>query len=151
MKHESGKPFDSLESAHDFLRLLTEEIMQARRDVESDIEREADGPATRRRDALRVAAYNLKLAQQHLTKTTRIFNDLRSLRRLLFEERAAAASMPQKPAEKPAPKAPVVLPPPAPVLVGPPQVRPQPGAPLPISPASIPITAVKGRSARAGD
>jgi hypothetical protein len=42
---------------------------------------------SRRLDALRVAAYNVEKLEFHLSRSTRILNDLRSLRRLLFEER----------------------------------------------------------------
>jgi hypothetical protein len=43
-------------------------------------------------DALRVAAYNVEKLEFHLNRSSRILNDLRSLRRLLFEERAAQAA-----------------------------------------------------------
>jgi hypothetical protein len=43
-------------------------------------------------DALRLALYNLEKLEFHFHKSVRILNDLRSLRRLLFEERAGAGA-----------------------------------------------------------
>jgi hypothetical protein len=38
-------------------------------------------------DALRIALDNLEKLELHVNRSSRILNDLRSLRRLLFEER----------------------------------------------------------------
>jgi hypothetical protein len=119
MNHTAASPFDSIESAHDFVSLFVASVADAKREIESDIQREVNAPASRRLDALRLAAYNLEKLEQHVKKSRVILNDLRSLRRLLFEERAAAAgsSASAKPAPKVATAAPVVkpfLPPPLP-------------------------------------
>ena len=90
MKHASVSPFDSIESAHDFIGLFAEAVADAKRDIESDIQREEAANGSRRLDAFRLAAYNVEKLEQHLNKSRRILNDLRSLRRLLFAERAAA-------------------------------------------------------------
>jgi predicted nuclease of restriction endonuclease-like RecB superfamily len=89
MNHASGSPFDSIESAHDFVSLFSDSVADAKREIESDIQRELTSNAPRRLDALRLAAYNLEKLELHLGQSRRILNDLRSLRRLLFEERAA--------------------------------------------------------------
>jgi hypothetical protein len=122
MNHASGSPFDSIESAHDFVTLFSDSVADARRDIESDIQRELTSNAPRRLDALRLAAYNLEKLEQHLNKSRRILNDLRSLRRLLFEERAATRPpASSKPAQKAAPGAqirkPELPPRPAPTLM----------------------------------
>ena len=118
MNHASGSPFESIESAHDFVALFTDSVADAKRDIESDIQRELTADASRRLDALRLAAYNLEKLEMHLSKSRRILNDLRSLRRLLFQERAAVAAAPaqKKTAEKPfvAPSVKPFLPPPLP-------------------------------------
>jgi len=118
MKHVTAGPFDSIESAHDFVSLFFDSVADAKRDIESDIQREAAAPASRRLDALRLAAYNLEKLEQHVKKSRVILNDLRSLRRLLFEERAAArAPGSAKPSQKAAPEAVVLtafMPPPLP-------------------------------------
>jgi hypothetical protein len=91
MKQESGSPFDSIESAHDFVRLLSEAVTEAKRDIDADIQRELSTHAPRRLEALRIASYGLEKLELHMNRSGRILNDLRSLRRLLFEERTASA------------------------------------------------------------
>jgi hypothetical protein len=77
--------FETLESAHDFVVLLGDTVAEAKRDLACDLQRESANP--RRLDALRLAAYNLGKLELHLNRSRRILNDLRTLRRLLFEER----------------------------------------------------------------
>jgi hypothetical protein len=80
-------PFDSIESAHSFLTLLRENVAEAKQELETDVQRASNSDTSRRLDALRIAAYKVEKLEFHLTRTSRILNDLRSLRRLLFEER----------------------------------------------------------------
>jgi hypothetical protein len=101
MNHVSASPFDSIENAHDFVRLFSEAVNEARKDVDSDIQREMGSNSSRRLVAFRLAAYNLEKLEQHLNKSRRILNDLRSLRRLLFEERAKAREAAKSTAAKP--------------------------------------------------
>ena len=77
--------FETLESAHDFVALLAETVAEAKRELERDVQREA--VPSRRLDALRIAAYNVDKLELHLKQSRRILNDLRTVRRLLFEER----------------------------------------------------------------
>jgi len=91
--------FESLESAYDFVALLAETVAEAKREVESDLQRES--ATSRRLDALRLTAYNIEKLEMHLSRSRRILNDLRTLRRLLFEERRktiSAEARHQKPA-----------------------------------------------------
>lgn len=81
--------FDSLESAHDFINLLAETTVEAKRELTIDIEGAA--VPSRRLDVLQVALYNLLKLELHVNRTSRILNDLRTLRRLLFEERRLQA------------------------------------------------------------
>lgn len=90
MTPETGIHFDSIESAHDFVTLLSQAVCDTRREIEADLERETTGNSPRRLEALRLASYTLKKLQIHTTRSARMLNDLRSLRRLLFEERKAA-------------------------------------------------------------
>lgn len=77
--------FETLESAHDFVKLLAKTVAETRRELEGDVCRES--VPSRRMDALRLAQYDLGKLDAHLTRSSRILNDLRTLRRLLFEER----------------------------------------------------------------
>lgn len=80
-------PFDTIESAQDFVRVLNETIIEARQEIQQDFERELELPPSRHRDALQIAVYNLEKLEKHMASCSRILNDLRSLRRLLFAER----------------------------------------------------------------
>lgn len=82
--------FETLESAHAFVTLLVESVAEAKQELEGDVQRE---PASSRRlDALRIALYHLGKLEVHVKRTSRILNDLRSLRRLLFEERGRSST-----------------------------------------------------------
>jgi hypothetical protein len=80
-------PFDTIESAQDYIDLLLEAIEETRRDVSADIKLSAGPGSERRADALQLVALNLNQLESHIAKSRRILNDLRTLRRLLLEER----------------------------------------------------------------
>jgi hypothetical protein len=88
MTYKAGSPFESIESAHEFVALLSETVREAKRDVDADVQRESASGSPRRLDALRTTLYSMEKLEQHMNQSRRILNDLRSLRRLLFEERA---------------------------------------------------------------
>jgi hypothetical protein len=83
-------PFDTIESAQEFLALLREAVDDAKRNAEADILLEADSNSTRRVDALRLVLYKLDKLEHHLKASGRLLNDLRTLRRLLLDERTEA-------------------------------------------------------------
>jgi hypothetical protein len=88
--YEAETPFDNIEASHEYVALLAEAVAEARRDVEAEIAI-ADGErAQRRKDALVLVSYNLAKLNLHMTTSRRILNDLRTLRRLLLEEREAS-------------------------------------------------------------
>ena len=89
MNHGIETTFDSIESAHEFVGLLTEAIVEAKLDIEADVQRESGSTYPRRLEALRLALYQIEKLEFHMSKSQRILNDLRSLRRLLLEERTA--------------------------------------------------------------
>jgi hypothetical protein len=88
----SYTPFESIESAHEFLRLLASTVVEAKRDLEADIPAEPNSNISRRVEALQLASYNLGKLEHHVKTSARILNDLRMLRRVLLEERAVAAA-----------------------------------------------------------
>ncbi len=114
MSQQPDQPFDSIESAYDFLRILAEAVTEAKRDIEEDVQRESKSNSSRRFEAMRIAAYNVEKLEFHVNRSRRILNDLRSLRRLLFAERAIP-----KAAAAPAPVLKTV-PPPSPRVPAPP-------------------------------
>ena len=94
MKSQTANPFGTIESAHDFMTLLAAAISEAKAELQMDVDREsASADVSRRVDALRIALYNVEKLEVHLNCSSRILNDLRTLRRLLFEERVATSRM----------------------------------------------------------
>jgi hypothetical protein len=89
---QSETPFDSIESSHQYVALLAQAIEEARHDVEADIAVAIADRADRRRDALQLVDYNLAKLESHMNASRRILNDLRTLRRLLLDERELKAS-----------------------------------------------------------
>jgi hypothetical protein len=84
-----GSPFSSIEDAHEFLTLLAQTIFETRLDLEADVQRESN--FSRRAEALKLTLYTLNKLEFHMNRSRRILNDLRTLRRLLFEERTLSA------------------------------------------------------------
>ncbi len=84
LPYEPETPFDNLESAQQFVELLCEAVEEARREMEDEISRPQ---AERRLQALQLVSYNLAKLSLHMATSKRILNDLRTLRRLLFQER----------------------------------------------------------------
>jgi hypothetical protein len=92
MRSRMEDQFETLESAQEFVTLLSETVAEAKRQLESDVQRESASNVSRRLDALRLAQYGLGKLELHVNRTRRILNDLRTLRRLLFEERERTSS-----------------------------------------------------------
>ncbi len=86
-----GKPFDSIESAQEFVQLLTQSIAEAKAEIESQIGSPSDPGQARREQALHLVLFKLESLSVQMTKSQRILNDLRTLRRLLMEGSASSA------------------------------------------------------------
>lgn len=87
ISHRPETPFDSIENAQDYLHLLLETIVDSRNDIADDIRGAEQAKSERRLEALRLVQYKLEKLEQHLRSGSRTLNDLRTLRRLLLEER----------------------------------------------------------------
>ena len=90
MSHSSETPFDNIESSHEYVSLLAEAIEIALAEVEADIALAGADGADRRKEALQLVLFNMSKLKGHMTSSRRILNDLRTLRRLLLEERSLA-------------------------------------------------------------
>ena len=97
MSRHSETPFDSIESSHEYVRLLAEEVALVLTEVEADIARAGTEVEDRRKEALHLVAFKLNKLSCHMTASRRILNDLRSLRRLLLEERTLPSLNPEAP------------------------------------------------------
>jgi hypothetical protein len=86
-RQHAETPFDDIESSHEYVSLLAEAVAEAISEVSTDITMaDADG-ADRRRDALQLVHFNLTKLNANMASSRRILNDLRTLRRLLLDER----------------------------------------------------------------
>jgi hypothetical protein len=90
----SPTAFDTIESAQEFLVLLREAVEEAKQTAEADI-LEPGLKEGRQLDAVRLVLYKLDKLEQHLKASARLLNDLRTLRRLLLEERSELGSAPR--------------------------------------------------------
>ncbi len=83
-----NSPFESIESTQEFIDLLLQSVDEAGQEVQLDMV-DADG---RRQEAFLLVYHKLYVLKNHLSKSRRLLNDLRTLRRLLLEERAATVT-----------------------------------------------------------
>jgi hypothetical protein len=81
-------PFDSIESAHEYEQFLLEALTEARAHIRDELTAAQAGRLDRRLQALRLVDYKLAQLGEHLAASSRLLNDLRTLRRLLLRERA---------------------------------------------------------------
>jgi hypothetical protein len=87
MSYRPETPFDNIESAEQFVGLLIEAIEESRRDVDADIALAESNRSGRSKKALKLVSANLAKLSQYMTASRRILNHLRTLRRLLLQER----------------------------------------------------------------
>jgi formiminotetrahydrofolate cyclodeaminase len=80
-------PFDSVENAQQYVRLLVEAIAEAKSEIADDLGAAATARSERRVQALQIVQFKLDKLEQHLKTSSRLLNDLRTLRRLLLDER----------------------------------------------------------------
>jgi len=85
--HQSATPFDNIENSHEYVSLLAKAVEEALAEVDADIAFASDSEAGRRKEALQLVRFHLSKLSTHMTSSRRILNDLRTLRRLLLEER----------------------------------------------------------------
>jgi hypothetical protein len=87
VKSPPQTPFDSVENAHQYVRLLIEAITEAKTEIAADLGAAAQAKSERRVQALQIVQFKLDKLEQHLQSSSRLLNDLRTLRRLLLDER----------------------------------------------------------------
>jgi len=89
-------PFDSVENAQQYVRLLLETIIEAKAEIEADLTLAAQANSGRRLEALRLVQFKLDKLERHLHDSGRLLNDLRTLRRLLLERVEVPATSPER-------------------------------------------------------
>jgi hypothetical protein len=94
VNYKSQTPFDNIESALEYVNHLLEATQEAKVQIETEILRAANPQVARRKQALQLVNYKLDTLSSHIDASRRILNDLRTLRRLLLEERKATNPAP---------------------------------------------------------
>ena len=84
MASQVGNAFESIESAHNFVALLAETVVEAKRDVEADVLKESVAKYSGRLDVLRMTLYSLEKLEGHMLKSCHILDDLRCQHDLLL-------------------------------------------------------------------
>jgi hypothetical protein len=92
MNNPLQTPFDSVENAHHYVRLLVEAIAEAKSEIAADLGPAAQAKSQRRVQAMQIVQFKLDKLEQHLKTSSRLLNDLRTLRRLLLDERPEPAA-----------------------------------------------------------
>ncbi len=90
MNYQSETPFDNIESALEYVNHLLQATREAQGQIQTEILRAAKPQLARRKQALQLVNYKLDKLSSHIAASRRILNDLRTLRRLLLEERKTA-------------------------------------------------------------
>jgi hypothetical protein len=79
----SGRPFETIESAHEYVGLLLQTIQETAGEVGEDLRRPHPEGSARRRQAFQLVAFKLEQLCSHVATSQRLLNDLRMLRALL--------------------------------------------------------------------
>jgi len=87
------QPFETIESAQEFLNLLADTALEAMSDLKRDHDLALRNGAERRARAIELAMYKLKTFGCYVHKSRRMLNDLRILRRLILNERLSIESV----------------------------------------------------------
>ena len=92
MSDQIEQPFDTIESAHEFMNVLALTALDVIKDLSRDRERALQDGDQRRAQAIDLAVFKLKTLGCYVHKSRRTLNDLRIIRRLILNERLTAAS-----------------------------------------------------------
>jgi len=89
----SDQPFDSIESAHEYMNILASTTLEVMVDLKHDRDVALRQGELRRAQAIELAIFKLKMLGCHVHKSRRMLNDLRILRRLILNERVSIESV----------------------------------------------------------
>ena len=89
-----GRTVSKYRSAQEYMRLLYAAVLETIHDVEANVHVRIGLKPQRRSEALRLVLYKLESLEKNLKTANRTLNDLRTLRRLLLEDRVAIARTP---------------------------------------------------------
>ncbi len=84
------QPFDSIESAQDFMGVLGETVLDVMKDLSREYQIAVQDGEQRRAQAIALAQFKLKMLECYVQKSRIALNDLRTIRRLILNERQPA-------------------------------------------------------------
>lgn len=87
------QPFDSIESAQEYMSLLASTTLEVLGDLKRDRDRATRDGELRRAQAIDLAIFKVKMLGCHVHKSRRMLNDLRMLRRLILNERLSVENV----------------------------------------------------------
>lgn len=87
------RPFESIESAQDYMNILADTILEVTSELQRDRDYALRDGEQRRAQAVDLAIFKLKMLNCYVFKSRRALNDLRILRRLILNERASVESV----------------------------------------------------------
>jgi hypothetical protein len=90
---ELERPFESIESAHDYMDILAATILEVMGELQRDRDHARRAGELRRAQAIDLAIFKLKMLGCYVFKSRRALNDLRILRRLILNERLSTESV----------------------------------------------------------
>jgi cobalamin biosynthesis Mg chelatase CobN len=85
----SDRPFSTIESAHEYLSILSEQFDEVLNEVRQEISTSTARQQERRVEAWQLTLYTLTKLSFHVATSRRLVNDLRTLRNLLERTRDA--------------------------------------------------------------
>ena len=86
MAAAAEQPFQTIESAHEFMVVLEAVIVDTQDELQGMLDDTAQSPDERRKEAIRLALFKIAQLQVHTHKSRRILNDLGLIRSLLVRD-----------------------------------------------------------------
>jgi hypothetical protein len=93
LNKRSATPFDSVENTQEYFRFLRETLLEVKGEIEGDLAAAMESKSSRRVEALHLVLFKLRKLEEHVKASGLLLNDLRTLRRLLLQERTKIEEM----------------------------------------------------------
>ena len=90
---ETDQPFDSIESAYEYMNVLAATILEVTLELNRDHGRALQEGRDRRAQGIDLAMFKLKMLGCYVHKSRRMLNDLRILRRLISNEKLSVENV----------------------------------------------------------
>ncbi len=87
---EIEQPFDSIESAQDFMNVLAATLLDVAKELGAHRKTALEDGHKRRAEGIDLALFKVKMLNCYVHKSRIALNDLRTLRRLIMNERLTA-------------------------------------------------------------